>query len=100
MRRLFRGEDDMQTLRLVREAKATPTGIDPKIDEVLLKLLARDPETRWSSGDEVAAALHPIAHRLEGNTFSTRRFVSELLAVDQKSRCSRRCRRRRRKRRS
>ena len=84
LKRLFAGADDMQTLRLVREAKATPTGIDPKIDEVLLKLLARDPEARWSSGDDVAHALQPIAHRLEGNTFSTRRFVSDLLAVDPK----------------
>jgi serine/threonine protein kinase len=84
LRRLFSAADDMQTLRMVREAKVTPTGIDPKLDEVLLKLLARTPDARWSSGDDVAAALQPIAHRLEGNTFSTRRFVGELLAVDPK----------------
>ena len=84
LRRLFSAADDMQTLRMVREAKVVPTGIDPQLDEVLLKLLARDPETRWSSGDDVAAALQPIAHRLEGNTFTTRRFVGELMAVDPK----------------
>jgi serine/threonine-protein kinase len=77
-RRLFWAPDDMQTLRLVREAKVAPTGIDAQLDAVLLKMLARDREARWSSGDELAAALQPIAHRLDGNTFSMRRFVAAL----------------------
>jgi serine/threonine protein kinase len=79
LRRLFYGTDDMHTLRMVREAKVAPTGADAELDAVLLKTLARVPAERWSSGDELAAALHPIAHRLDGNTFSVRRFVAEML---------------------
>jgi serine/threonine protein kinase len=78
-RRLFSGGDDLQTLRLVREAKVAPTGIDAELDAVLLKTLSRDPAQRWSTGDELAAALQPIAHRLGGNLFSMRRFVAEML---------------------
>jgi serine/threonine protein kinase len=79
LRRLFYGADDMQTLRLVREAKVGPTGIDPQLDAVLRKTLARDPAARFASGDELAAALLPIAHRLDGTTFTMRRFVGEML---------------------
>jgi serine/threonine-protein kinase len=78
LRRLFFAPDDMQTLRMVREAKVTPTGIDTELDTVLLRLLARDRDERWATGDEVAATLQPIAHRLHGNTFSMRRVVAEL----------------------
>ena len=78
-KRLFAGNDDMHTLRLVREAKVQPTGLDPQLDAVLLKTLSRNPDDRWSSGDELAAALQPIAHRLDGNLFSMRRFVAEML---------------------
>jgi serine/threonine-protein kinase len=79
LRRLFYASEDLQTLRLVREAKVAPTGIDAQLDAVLLKTLARDPAARFSSGEELAAALQPIAHRLDGSTFSVRRFVGEML---------------------
>jgi serine/threonine-protein kinase len=78
LRRLFFAPDDLQTLRLVREAKVPPTGVDAELDTVLMHLLARDPNERIASGDELAAILQPIAHRLQGNTFSVRRLVAEL----------------------
>jgi serine/threonine protein kinase len=79
LKRLFYGADDMQTLRLVREAKVTATGIDAQLDAVLQKALARDPQERFASGEDLAAALQPIAYRLDGSALSMRRFVAEML---------------------
>lgn len=84
-KRLFRTKDDMHTLRLVREAKVEPTGVDPDIDRIVLKMLARNPDDRFSTGEEIAAALQPIAMRLHGNGFAMRRFLTDLPQTDQPS---------------
>jgi eukaryotic-like serine/threonine-protein kinase len=85
LERLFRGEDEFETLRLVREAKVFPPSsrrpeIDPDIDAIVLKLMARSPDGRYQSGDEVVAALSPIVHRLHGDAKQLRDWVSELSA--------------------
>jgi len=49
--RLFRGDTDMETLALIRECKVWPPSsvrpeIDPALDAIVLKMLARTPESR------------------------------------------------------
>lgn len=67
-RRLFKGENDMHTLSLVRTANvpkpsATNPEVPPELDEVCLKALARKPEDRFASCGELAAALDEAVHR-------------------------------------
>jgi serine/threonine protein kinase len=83
MRRLFQGETDLERLRLVREAKVPPPsltapGLDPEIDAVALKMLARAPDDRYGSCDDVVAALRPIVHRHHGDAPALKRFLAGL----------------------
>src|SRR5262249_19652554 len=70
--RLFRGDDDLETLRLVREAKVWPPSsvrpeIDPDIDAIVLKMLAHRPQLRYQTCQGVPAAVAPIVHRLHAD---------------------------------
>jgi serine/threonine protein kinase len=63
---LFRVENDLETLRRVREAVVpSPSShradVDPRIARILLAMLARSPADRLASCDEVARALRPFA---------------------------------------
>ncbi|HZS38569.1 MAG TPA: protein kinase [Polyangia bacterium] len=83
LERLFRGEDDFETLRLVREAKVWPPSsvrpdLDADVDAVVARMLARTPEARYQSCDEVAQALEPIVRRLDGDAAALRRYLQEL----------------------
>ncbi len=62
----FRGENDLATLRLVREAKVPPVsslvpGLSPEWDAVMLRLLAAEPSERFQTGQQVEQALLPLA---------------------------------------
>jgi len=81
--RLFQGSDDFRTLRMVRNAEARPPsalrqGIDPDVDAVTMKMLARKPEDRYQDCDQLSSELAPIVHRLQGDAGMLRRFVREL----------------------
>jgi TolB-like protein/tRNA A-37 threonylcarbamoyl transferase component Bud32 len=83
LERLFRGSDDFETLRRVREAKVAPPSslkpeVPPELDAVLGKLLSRAKEDRYPTGEEVAAALSPIAHRFNADAAALQAFVAEL----------------------
>src|SRR3954469_2495240 len=61
-RRLFRGETDIETLKLVISSRVPrPTGIDPKyppgLERIVLKALDRRPEARYQSALELAEDL-------------------------------------------
>jgi serine/threonine protein kinase len=78
--RLFRGEDDLRTLRLVREAKIDPPSslrpeVDAELDAVVLKMLARRFEDRFASADEVAAALAIHCRRWEADARTLKQFL-------------------------
>ncbi len=66
LRQPFRGENDLATLRLVREAKLPPVtsvrpGLAPEWDRVLQRLLTVDPAKRFQTGEAVERALLPLA---------------------------------------
>jgi serine/threonine protein kinase len=77
-RRLFRGQDDLHTLRLVREAVIEPPGVEARIETVVMKMLARDPEARYSRCEEVVAALAPLLEESRTDALTWQRFLAEL----------------------
>ncbi|MBK7862146.1 MAG: serine/threonine protein kinase [Archangiaceae bacterium] len=63
-RRLFRGESDIQTLGLVREARVALPGVSPELDRVCARALARRPEDRYQSAGSMVADLEPVVRKL------------------------------------
>jgi eukaryotic-like serine/threonine-protein kinase len=64
---MFRSAFPLETLRRVREAEVAPpsslrAGLDPRLDRLLLAMLARSPADRCASCDEVGRTLRPLAH--------------------------------------
>jgi len=61
-RRLFYGETDYQTVELVRQARVPAIGtynpeIDPEIEQVVRKALAREPDDRFQNAADMGDAL-------------------------------------------
>jgi serine/threonine-protein kinase len=81
--RLFQGDNDLERLRLVREAQVPRPSplfgdIDSEVEAVVIKMLARDPAQRYACCDEVVAALTPIVHRLNADARALQSFLAEL----------------------
>jgi serine/threonine-protein kinase len=81
--RLFKASGEIEMMRQIREvAVAPPSTINPavpaELDDVVCKMLARDPAMRYAGGDELQAALAPVARKLEGDGAALRRFLREL----------------------
>jgi serine/threonine-protein kinase len=67
-RRLFAGETDLETLKLVSEMPVPrPSSRNPEVkpafDEVILRALARDPAKRYQSADEMSQDLERLVLR-------------------------------------
>ncbi len=69
-RRLFRGDDDLETVRKVLyEEIPKPSSIRPDLaplDEIVLKGLARDPDERYQTAREFRIALEEVASEVGG----------------------------------
>jgi serine/threonine protein kinase len=83
LERPFAGDDELETLRLVREARVWPPSsrrpeIEPDVDAVVLRMLAQNPDARYASCEEVAAALAPLMHRHHGDAPSWKRWIGDL----------------------
>jgi eukaryotic-like serine/threonine-protein kinase len=83
LKRLFKGQTDFETLRLIRQARVpAPStvveGLDADIDAVVLKMLAPELERRYASCDEVVAALAPIVHRHHGDAGAVRQLLGDV----------------------
>jgi serine/threonine protein kinase len=67
-RRLFKGNNELATLRRVRAAKVDPPSrwnaqVRPELDRICLKALARNPRDRYQAGEEMALDLDGVVHR-------------------------------------
>ena len=66
-RRLFKGENDMQTIERVRRCEVTPPSLfnplcPPQLDRIVLQALARDRDERYQSASEMADALDDVVY--------------------------------------
>jgi serine/threonine-protein kinase len=66
-RRLFKGQNDVQTIERVRRCDVPPPsaqnpGVPPELDDIVLKALERDPARRWSNAADMADALDDVVH--------------------------------------
>ena len=66
-RRLFKGQNDVQTIERVRRCEVPPPSaqnpnVPRELDDILLKALQRDPMRRWSNAADMADALDDIVH--------------------------------------
>src|SRR5262249_44078541 len=81
--RLFRGESDLHSLRLIREEPLRAPSelaewVDPDIDAVVMRMLERDPAKRFASCDDVVRALTPIVERLHSDQAGLAAFIEGL----------------------
>jgi serine/threonine protein kinase len=66
-RRLFKGENDMQTIERVRRCEVTPPSLfnplcPPQLDQIVLQALARNRDERYQSASEMADALDDVVY--------------------------------------
>jgi hypothetical protein len=66
-RRLFKGQNDVQTIERVRRCEVPPPSLQnpavpPALDAAVLRALARNPNDRWQSAAEMADALDDVVH--------------------------------------
>jgi serine/threonine protein kinase len=66
-RRLFKGQNDVQTIERVRRCEVPPPSaqnpaVPREFDQILSKALQRDPARRWSNAADMADALDDIVH--------------------------------------
>lgn len=78
-RKLFKGDNDFNTLEKVREAKVEPAPaalnqqVTPELEQIILKALAKDPENRFGSASELQTAIEDHMSQ-KGYDFSTARL--------------------------
>ena len=89
-RRLFLGENDVQTVELVRRAEVPPIkeynpDVLPDLEKIALKALAADPDARYRSCEEMAEDLagYLFAQRLKVTGFDLGRMVKEIASSDE-----------------
>ena len=86
--KLFKGDNDFNTLEKVREAKVEPppTSLNkqmaPELEAIILKSLAKDPDHRFQSASELQTALEDHMSQ-KGYDFSTVRLAQYLQALFQ-----------------
>jgi serine/threonine protein kinase len=90
IQRVFRGRDDFETLRLIREANPPPPsvlrdGVPPEIDRIVLRMLQRRPEDRFESCEELLDALQPVVHALHADERMARAFITNLSESDERT---------------
>ncbi len=86
--KLFKGDNDFDTLEKVREAKVDPPPtslnkqVEPELEAIILKALAKEPDNRYPSASEMQAALEDHMSR-KGYDFSTLRLAQYLQSLFQ-----------------
>ena len=82
-RRLFVGENDLETLKLVSEMPVPRPStrnpeVKPPLDEVILRALARDPAKRYQSADEMSQDLERLVLR---KRYAASSFAKQMRAL-------------------
>jgi serine/threonine protein kinase len=93
LRRIFRGHDDLDTLRKVRETRVPePRSVRPDLPEalekILLRLVAQKPADRFQTGEELVAALAPLRQSDSSHRNEVRSFIASLGPIRGKRRRS------------
>jgi serine/threonine protein kinase len=86
--RLFRGPNDLATLKRVMAADVEPPskqnpGVGSELDRIVMKALSKDREQRFTSCRELAMALDPIVERLGWTHLEVGRLMHELFSGNQ-----------------
>jgi hypothetical protein len=81
-RRLFKGDGDFETLRLIRDGVVAPPSrtnpaVPPALDAIAMKLLARDPAARYQHAGELVVDLGRALHDLRWGATETAAAVLE-----------------------
>jgi serine/threonine-protein kinase len=94
-RRLFLGKNDVDTIKNVRSAKvpdltAQNPAISKELDAIVKKALAKKPDNRFQSCDDLAEALahYLFSSRLKVTGFDLRRTIESLGVAPRKKRSS------------
>lgn len=86
--KLFKGDNDFNTLEKVREAKVDPpitslnNKVAPELEAIIIKALAREPNDRYQSASEMQTALEDHMSQ-KGYDFSTVRLAQYLQTLFQ-----------------
>jgi serine/threonine protein kinase len=86
-RRLFKGENDMQTVERVRQCEVSPPSMQnplcpPEMDAIILRALARDRDERFQSAAEMADALDDVVHAARFQPTHLAALMRELFPTD------------------
>ena len=86
-RRLFKGQNDVQTIERVRRCDVPPPSLQnpavpPALDAVVLRALARNPHARWQSAADMADALDDVVHAARFQPTHLAQLLHDLFPVD------------------
>jgi serine/threonine protein kinase len=86
-RRLFKGENDLQTVERVRVCEVAPPSMHnplcpPELDGIILRSLARNRDERFQSSSEMADALDDVVHAARFQPTHLAMLMRELFPTD------------------
>jgi serine/threonine protein kinase len=86
-RRLFKGQNDVQTIERVRRCEVPPPSasnpaIPRELDQIILRALQRDPSRRWSNAADLADALDDIVHGARFQPTHLQQILYDLFPID------------------
>jgi serine/threonine protein kinase len=86
-RRLFKGENDMQTIERVRRCEVVAPSLfnplcPPQLDQIVLQALAKNPDERYQSASEMADALDDIVYATRFQSTQLAQTMRSLFPAD------------------